>query len=207
MGVSFAVETANVDSNSGASSDETRFTAGAKIEKAFGNVETSLGAFGGIISSDTTRRIGLAGTGTATSDRNTGFGGVVGRVSYAYEADGVRIVPMPDIASTYIRFGEINESGAGAANLNIESSDAFVFSATPAIGILGNILTTEDYKLNASLKGGASIYSSSDFSLSSRLAGAAAGTSRFNTSASVDKVVGNLSVRLSCNSPITPLLR
>lgn len=192
-GFSFAIESSNLDANNGASSDGTRFTAGAKIEKAFEALEASVGLYGGVASYDTTRTIGLAGVGPATSDHDIGFGSVVGRVSHTFETGALRIVPMLDVAATYVSYGSINETGAGAANLTIDSSDEWVFSATPAIGVMGNVAETETYKINASLKGGVSLYSSSSIGFSSRFAGAPAGTPSFTTKTDVDDVVGNLS--------------
>lgn len=195
-GVSFALATSDAETNSGAFSDGTRVTVGAKIEKSFGAWETSLGVFGGLASYDTTRLIGLAGVGPALSDHDVASVSSVARLSYSHEMGGVRLVPMLDFTATYVSFGGISETGAGAANLIVADSDEWIYSVTPAIGALGALVTTEDYKVNLSAKAGVSMFSESGFSSSARFAGAPAGAAGFTTISEFDDVVGNLSAAL-----------
>lgn len=192
-GISFALETSDAETNSGAFSDGARVTVGAKIEKSFGAWETSLGVFGGLAFYDTTRLIGLAGVGPAQSDHDVGSVSSVARLSYSHEMGGVRLVPMLDLTATYVSFGGISETGAGAANLIVADSDEWIYSVTPAIGAFGTLLATEDYKVNVSAKAGVSVFSESGFTSAARFAGAPAGTAGFTTTSSFDDVVGNLS--------------
>lgn len=192
-GVSFSIESSDSTTNSGAFSEGRGFTIGAKVEKVFGALEASVGLYGGLTSYDTTRIVGLAGVGPAISDNDVGFGAVVGRVSHTYHVGEIRVVPMLDVAATYIHYGGVNETGAGAANLIIASNDDWVFSATPAIGAMTNVATTDNLKVNASVKAGVGLYSSSSVTFTSRFAGAPAGTPSFTTTTGVDDVVGNLS--------------
>ena len=191
VGFSLALETSDAETNSGTFSDGTRVTAGAKIEKSFGAWETSLGVFGGLAFYDTTRLIGIAGVGPALSDHEVGSLSSVARLSYSHEMGGVRIVPMLDLTATYVSFGGINETGAGAANLIVADSDEWIYSATPAIGALGTLVATEDYKVNVSARAGVSLFSKSGFSSTARFAGAPAGTAGFTTTSGFDDVVGN----------------
>lgn len=195
-GISFALETSDAETNNGTFTDGTRVTLGAKVEKAFGPLEASLGVFGGFAFYDTTRLIGLAGVGPALSDHEVGSLSSVARLSYSQEVGGVRIVPMLDLAATYVSFGGINERGAGAANLIVADSDEWVYSATPAIGALGTLITREDYKVNVSVKAGVSLFSKSGFTSSARFAGAPAGAAGFTTINEFDDLVGNLSAAL-----------
>lgn len=192
-GISVALETSDAETNNGTFSDGTRVTVGAKIEKSFGAWETSLGIFGGLAFYDTTRLIGIAGVGPALSDHDVGSVSSVARLSYSHEMNGVRIVPMLDLAATYVSFGGINETGAGAANLVVTDSDEWIYSVTPALGALGTLVTAEDYKVNVSAKAGVSVFSKSGFTSAARFAGAPAGTAGFSTTSRFDDVVGNFS--------------
>lgn len=192
-GVSLALETSDAETNSGTFANGTRVMVGAKVEKSFGAWETSLGIFGGFAFYDTTRLIGIAGVGPALSDHEVGSLSSVARLSYSHEMGGVRVVPMLDLTATYVSFGGISETGAGAANLIVADSDEWIYSMTPAIGALGTLVATEDYKVNVSAKAGVSLFSESGFTSAARFAGAPAGTAGFSTASSFDDVVGNFS--------------
>jgi hypothetical protein len=192
-GISFALETSDAETNNGTFTDGTRVTVGAKVEKTFGALEASLGVFGGFAFYDTTRLIGLAGVGPALSDQEVGSLSSVTRLSYSHELGGLRIVPMIDLAATYVSFGGFSETGAGAANLVVADSDEWIYSATPAIGALGTLITTDDYRVNVSMKAGVSLFSKSGFAASARFAGA---QTSFTTVSDFDDVVGNLSAAL-----------
>jgi len=192
VGAMISVEDIQSNSNSGASSEGTRLRAGIKAEKGFGDLEASLGLFGGITSYDTTRPT-FGGTGPAISDHDITFGSAVGRVSYSLDAGSMRFVPMLDLVLTHLNFGEVNETGAGAANLRIESTEEWIASATPAFGVVGTVAETEDVKVHASLKGGVSFYSQSELTFRSHFASAPVGVGGFTTMSGFDDVVGNVS--------------
>ncbi|MCC2112072.1 MAG: hypothetical protein KDJ16_08575, partial [Hyphomicrobiales bacterium] len=195
-GLALSVEGSDLETNNAASSEGTRFTAGAKIEKAWGRFEVGIGAFGGIATYDTRRIINLGGSGTATGTHDIGYGAVVGRISYAFEAGGVRLVPMLDLSATYLSYGGIRESGAGPANLIIGGEGQWILSAVPAIGITANLAETGDYVINAALIGGVSLQSDAGYTFNSRFSGAPAAVADFVTIADFDDIVGNISAAL-----------
>ncbi len=192
VGAMLSVEDIQSDSNSGASSDGTRYRVGVKAEKGFGDLELSAGLFGGITNYDTNRPT-FGGGGVATSDHDISFASMVGRVSYSWDAGPVRIVPMLDVIATHLDFEEVNEAGAGAANLRIEGNEEWIYSATPALGVVGTVMETDDMKVHASLKGGVSFYSESELTFRSNFLAAPAGVGGFTTTSGFDDVVGNLS--------------
>ncbi len=192
VGAMLSVEDIQSDSNSGASSDGTRYRVGVKAEKGFGDLELSAGLFGGITNYDTNRPT-FGGGGVATSDHDISFASMVGRVSYSWDAGPVRIVPMLDVIATHLDFEEVNEAGAGAANLRIEGNEEWIYSATPALGVVGTVAETKDVKVHASLKGGVSFYSKSELTFRSNFIAAPAGVGGFTTTSGFDDVVGNVS--------------
>ncbi len=191
VGAMFSVEDIQSDSNSGASSDGRRFRAGVKAEKGFGDLELSAGLFGGITNYDTNRP--TFGGAVAQSDHDITFASMVGRVSYSWDAGPVRVVPMLDLIATHLDFEEVNETGAGAANLRIEGNEEWIVSATPALGVVGTVAETEDVKVHASLKGGVSFYSKSELTFRSNFIAAPVGIGGFTTTSGFDDVVGNVS--------------
>jgi hypothetical protein len=194
-GLAVTIESSDLTSGNSSSSDGMRYTIGAKFEKTWGALEAALGAYGGIATYDTARQVGL-GFGTATSDQDIVYGGFATRLSHTYDVGGFRVVPMLDLAATHVRYGGITETGAGAANLTVSGDEQWVLSATPAIGAMGTLLETPDYRLNASVKAGASFYAGNDYSASSAFSGAAPGVPGFVTSTGFDDVLGHVTAAL-----------
>jgi hypothetical protein len=194
-GVALAVETSDIGTNNSGSADGMRYTIGAKFEKTWAALEASAGAYGGLAQYRTRREVGL-GMGTARGDQDILFGGVVTRLSYAFDAGPVQIVPMIGLSATHVAFGDVREQGAGSANLDLSGGQDWVLAATPALGVVGTLIRQQGYRLNGSLKAGVSVLSGNDYSFNSRFAEAPTGVPDFVTSTKLDRAVGHVAAAL-----------
>jgi uncharacterized protein with beta-barrel porin domain len=194
--VAFAIEDSDVSSDNAASGEGVRVTLGASLERRWEELKARIGAYGGMVSYDSKRVIGLDAAGTAKADQDIRYGGVIGRLSYDLDAGPVRLVPMLDLAATYLSYGDLREHGAGSTNLIIEKESQWVFSATPGVEVKAPVVDTAERRLDATVYAGVSFYADNDFSLQGRFSGAPAQVPSFTTKADYDEIVGTLAVGL-----------
>jgi outer membrane autotransporter protein len=118
---------------------------------------------------------------------NVGFGGAHARASYLLgQSGGWYVKPLIDLDATYLSFGGFSESGGGAANLNVQSNDAWVLSASPAVEVGGDFKTTDGTVLRPFVRSGVTFYNDTDFALTSSFLEAPVGVAPFTVTSKFD---------------------
>ncbi|GAF82460.1 unnamed protein product, partial [marine sediment metagenome] len=122
LGFAGSYEQTDIKTNNAASSDGERIEGGVVLKNRWGATTLAAAAFGGYGWFDTHRTIGLAGIGSAKGDHDIGFGGLHTRLAHVFEHSAWYVKPLVDLNATYIDFGDIRETGGGAANLFVRGN-------------------------------------------------------------------------------------
>ena len=77
--------------------------------------------------------------------------------------------PSLDIGADYVRIGSYDEHGASGLDLDVDSSDKLIASATPAVEIGGRVELPDGSVLRPFLSLGASLYSANNWETEARL--------------------------------------
>lgn len=128
---------------------------------------------------DSERDITIPGLAlTAVSDSDLDFGTGLARFAYSFGSGGFYVTPMIDAGVNYLRFDGFKEHGAGALDLDVQSTDAWVLAATPAVEI-GATIVSGNQTFRPYVRAGVMFLSEDSISARATLAGAPAGTDPF----------------------------
>lgn len=195
LGFALSYESLNTSTGNRAHSDGDRLEGGIVLKNRWGNTTLAAAAFGGYGWFDTTRAIGLDGIATAKGEQDIAFGGLHVRLGQIFSQSGWYLKPMLDLNVTYVDYGGFRETGAGPANLTVEGDSQWVFSASPALELGG------DYRVETTLyrpfvRVGATVFSDTNFALTSSFLSAPAGVTPFTVHSRFDDVFLDVSAGL-----------
>ena len=142
---------------------------------------------------DTTRPMAFGGfTGTATSNSGIDIfnGGL--RAAYVLGSPDLYFKPMLDAAATRLDLGDFSESGGGAANLAVASSQQTVYTIAPSLEIGTEWWWSNGTLVRPYLRGGATWYENGNLALSAAFLGSPAGVSPFTITTKMDDVMGTV---------------
>ena len=142
---------------------------------------------------DTQRPMAFGGF-AATARSNSGIdilnGGL--RVAYVLGSPQLYFKPMLDAAATRLHLGDFSESGGGAANLAVESSQQTIYTIAPTLEVGTEWWISNGTLIRPFLRGGATWYENGDLALSASFLGAPAGVSPFTIQTNMDDVMATV---------------
>jgi uncharacterized protein YhjY with autotransporter beta-barrel domain len=180
-----------------AKSDGDRFNFGAVVKNQWGPVNAYLNLTGSYTDYEHTRYVNLGpGMETAKGDQDVWSGTTRLRLTYLNEMGPWYWKPMIDLAATYIDLGGYTETGAGAANLRIASSDEWLFSVMPGLEIGGQTRTADGTILRPYARAGIIIFDDNKTGVTANFASAPAGVGPFDVTGEFDQVAADVEAGL-----------
>ncbi|HVS26486.1 MAG TPA: autotransporter domain-containing protein [Burkholderiales bacterium] len=195
FGISFETSTLHVGSL--AESDGTQFEFGVIAKRNEGPTAFSASLSVGHGSYHNNRFVNLLVPGTtAQSDQGVTFAASHVRLSRDFGQDTVWYLrPLIDVGITYVYHSAFNETGAGAANLNVKSGDQTLVSLQPGLEVGREFKTGGGILIRPfGMVGVTQFLSGTTPGITAVLQGAPAGTAPFTVTSEMDKTYANLSV-------------
>ncbi|HYG43687.1 MAG TPA: autotransporter domain-containing protein [Bordetella sp.] len=194
VGVSAAYENGHMRADDGRQSlsgDTGYLGASLKYENGPWMVAGTLtGSYG---SYDSTRYIRLPGiNSSAKSSPDVMSLGQRLRVAYTHNIGNAYIKPVIDLDLIYTRMPSYSEHGAGALNLNYESSDKWAAILTPGVEVGGRIDLNKGYVLRPYLNVGLSLSSTDHWDSYAKLDSAPAGSRHARSTLDTGSTFGRL---------------
>jgi hypothetical protein len=124
------------------------------------------------------------------------FGGGELRLSHSFEAGSWYAKPMVEGGATYMSYGDITETGAGVANLIVDGENQWVLNAGASVEFGARMVIQDRLLVRPSVRVGVIALSESEFSLTSRFAGAPAGVGDFTVTTAYDDVLADIGAGL-----------
>ncbi len=192
-GFALGYERASLDTDSGAETDSNRFHAGLSLKHQAGPFYLGAAISGGLYGNHTERAISL-GTFNRTAEANYAIKTLSGqaRAAYLFQFRDWFAKPLIDVTVTYLSRDGVTETGAGAANLMVGSSDDAYFSFTPALEFGADYALSETTIIRPYARLGVSYYTDSDHALTASFVNAPAGTSAFSITSDFDDVFADV---------------
>jgi autotransporter-like protein len=197
LGFGIGYETSWLDTDTGATSDGDMVQGGVALKYNPGALLLAGTVSGGRGWYDTTRPMAF-GAFAATAQGEQEIDVLSGRLRAAYVlgAPSLYFKPIVDAAVTRLDLSDVNETGAGAANLVVQGNETTVFSVSPALE-----LGTEWWLSNGTLvrpfvRTGATWFSDDDVTVSASFAGAPAGIGPFAIRSEIDQVQADVAAGL-----------
>lgn len=193
-GVSAAYENGHISADDGRQSmsgDTGYLGASLKYENGPWMVAGTLsGSYG---SYDSTRYIRLPGNhASAKSSPDVMSLGQRLRVAYTHNLGKAYIKPAVDLDVIYTRMPSYSEHGAGALNLNYDSSDQWTAILTPGVEVGGRIDLNNDHVLRPYLNVGMSLSSTDHWDSYAKLASAPAGSRHAKSTLDAGRTFGRV---------------
>lgn len=181
-----------------ARADVDRAMAGVAIKHQAGPLMLTAALTGGHAWHDDRRSLAFPGfAALADAEHDVTF--VAGRLRAAWQHDmgGWYVKPLADIDLSHIHRQGLREAGGGGAGLEVGSSSTTVVSFSPAIEIGGESRLSDGTLLRPYVSAGLTVFSQTDFALSSRFLSAPDGIGDFAARTSIDRVVADVSAGLA----------
>jgi uncharacterized protein with beta-barrel porin domain len=118
-------------------SDADQFGGGLVLKRELGATLLAASVSGGFGDVDVTRNV--ASGLQAKGDQNTYFAGGQLRVAHAFAFGSWYLKPRNDLSITWVHSGDVDESGAGAASLDVEDDSKTFVALQPALEVGGEI--------------------------------------------------------------------
>ncbi len=174
---------------------------GVSLTKIFGSTKVALGFAGGMSDIDVSRSNIISAPGSASGDFTSSFYATRLRLSHQIDFEKWYFRPFIDGAFSTIHNDSMNETGAGAMNLMLESGNYNVFTVTPTLQV-GTDFKSGNLSIRPMASVGYTRYSNPAPSVDATLQGAPSGVAPFqvnglndlnyiNTSAGIDFNLSN----------------
>ena len=118
------------------------------------------------------------------------------RVAYTHNMGQAYIMPMVDLDLIYTRMPSYSEHGAGALDLDYESSDKWTAILTPGVEVGGRIDLDQGYVLRPYLNVGLSLSSTDHWDSHARLDAAPAGSRSAKSTLDAGRTFGRMTAGL-----------
>lgn len=143
---------------------------------------------------DSTRSFMVGGAQeTASASPNTYNAGLHFRVARQVPFDQWYLQPKLDVGATWMRLDGYTEKGAAPYNLEVDSSDGWIFAASPALRAGRRVDLAGGAVLDVFVSAGASFFNGNDWQTQARFADAPSGTGGFTSKIDSPSTVGTLS--------------
>ena len=145
---------------------------------------------------DSTRTIdfGTGPTWTAEGSPTSFNVGLHGRVAYDIPMETFYLRPRLDLSVNYLRMGGYSESGADPFDLQVESADKFVGTATPALEVGTRVAFSDGTVLRPYAVAGLGLSTDNDWTSDASFAGAPDDAGGFTTTVDNPEVVGKVAL-------------
>ncbi|AXK82305.1 autotransporter domain-containing protein [Pseudolabrys taiwanensis] len=150
------------------------------------------GSVSGSLARYDTSRYGIPTAGTAAGNADTGTLDLRLRFAYAFGTLAFYVKPHIDFDAVGLWRGGINESGAGALNLNVRSQNDWVLSAAPAVEI-GTQWQQDGYTWRPYVQAGVRFLNKDDFRATASFEGAPASIAPFTVTSPLDQALAEVS--------------
>jgi len=150
------------------------------------------GSVSGSVARYDTSRYGIPIGGTATANADTTTLDLRLRFAYAFGNETFYVKPLVDFDAVGLWRGAINENGAGALNLQVQSQNDWLASAAPAVEF-GNQWQTGHDIWRPYVRAGMRFLSEKNLNATADFTGAPAGVSPFTITAPLDQVLAEVS--------------
>ncbi len=193
VGLAAAYEDGDLDTDTNASADTDRYMLGGVIKYQSGPVLMALAGSIGTGEVDMTRRLNIGGfTPTARSSYDVDHVGATFHAAYLLDRSSWYAKPFVDVNVTHIDRESAQETGGGAANLNVSGSDETWFSVTPALELGTTIDRGDGRAIRPYVRAGVTIYGDTDQSVTARFVGAPTAVGGFTTTSEFDDVFADI---------------
>ncbi len=198
LGFAGAYEDASLDTDTGETADSDRYMLGGVIKYQSGRTLLALAGSVGTGDTDVTRPISIGGfNGIASSSYDVDHMGATFHAAYLMGGRSWYAKPFVDVNVTRIDREAVDETGGGAANLNVGGSDETYFSVSPALELGTTIDQGYGRAIRPYVRAGVTFYSDTDQSLLASFTAAPAGVGAFQTSSEFDDVYADLEAGLT----------
>ncbi|MFO1067613.1 MAG: hypothetical protein U1E14_03730 [Geminicoccaceae bacterium] len=142
LGAAYESWSADADGNLWRSS-ASQFEGGLVLKREFGATLLAASVSGGFADVDVTRNItpGLQADG----EQDTWFAGGQIRVAHAFVFGSWYLKPRNDLSITWVHSDDVDESGAGAASLDVEDESKTFVALQPALEVGGEVALADGY--------------------------------------------------------------
>lgn len=192
-GLAAGFEAADLDMDTGASSESERYFIGASVKHQRGPWYLATAISGGFADYDTVRPLSFGGfNGRAMSSYDIAFVAGQARVAYRWEQADWYVNPLVDVNWTYLSRDDITESGGNGADLFVEGGSETFFSFSPAIEVGFDQSLDDNILSRPYARAGLSVFTDDDQALTAEFVGAPAGVSAFTTTTEFDQVFAEI---------------
>ena len=183
LGGSLGYELSRLDGDhDSADVDGEALLAGLMLKRQLGRLLLSGALDGGYGWYDSARTIDLGDSRQrAKGSPRAANLGLHGRIAYQLPFASWYLQPYLDLSATYVRMDGYEEHGAGALDLDVDSSDELVLSATPSVELGRRLALPDGSILRAYASGGVALYGPNNFTTDARFADAPTSTGSFRS--------------------------
>jgi len=139
-----------------------------------------------------TSRYGIPIAGAATAHADISTLDLRLRFAYAFGTSAFYVKPLVDFDAVGLWRGTINESGAGALNLHVQSENDWLVSAAPAVEI-GTQWPQGGYTWRPYVRAGVRFLSKDNFRATASFEGSPAGIAPFRVTSPLDRTLAEVS--------------
>lgn len=208
LGAGAGFETADLATESNATSETDRMHLGAVVKYNPGPLLLAAGITGGKGWADNERFVSFGGfNGTATSDTDQSF--VTGRLTGAYLLSYGHwyAKPQVDLALTHLERDAYTESGAGGIALDVDKASDTVFSVSPSLELGAQYALSAGGVARPFVKAGLTWMDQDSFVTTASFADAPAGVAGFAIVSEVDDIVADIGAGVDFISGAGTVLR
>lgn len=193
VGVAAAYETSDLDTDTNASADTDRYMLGGVIKYQAGPALVAVAGSFGSGDVDMARRIAIGGfNATARSSFDVDHVGATFHAAYLMDRSRWYAKPFVDVNVIHVDRDSAQETGGGAANLNVSGSDETYFSVTPALELGTTIDRGDGRAIRPYVRAGVTFYGDTDQSLTAGFVGSPAGVGGFTTTSEFDDIFADI---------------
>lgn len=174
------------------SSEGQRFQGGVVLKDQWGPINAYLNITGNYTDLDSKRFVNLGGFTNALAEHEVISGLVKLRLSYLRDMGAWYVKPLVDVGASYIHLGGYTETGAGAFNLTVASSDKWLFSVMPGLEIGGEMRDGGGTIWRPYIRAGVTVFNDDGLSVTAGFADAPAGVAGFNVATQLDTVYADI---------------
>ncbi len=198
LGIAGAYETGDLETDVNEDADSRRYMLGGVIKYQSRRLLMALAGSVGTGDTDVTRPFDFGGfNATARSSYDVDHMGATFHAAYLMGRNSWYAKPFVDVNVIRIDREAAQESGAGAANLNVSGSDETYVSVTPALELGTTIERGDGRAVRPYIRAGVTLYGDTDQSLLASFAAAPAGVGAFRINSEFDDVLARLDAGLT----------
>ncbi len=196
LGFGLSYENSNLEVEGLSDTEGDQLQGGLILKGRYGATIFSAALSGGFGWYDSARFVNLPVPGViARSDQGIGFISSHFRIAQAFEQTNWYVLPMIDAGVTYVKLGSFSETGAGAANLLVQSHSEVYFTIQPAVEVGAEIASANGMLIRPFVKAGLSQFvGDSTPEITAVFQGAPVGVAPFTAIGDIDETFGEVTV-------------